>query len=87
MAATFLCIFTSEPLHLIHPSPTKLEESYLCLTAPHTVTLHIVGAQEELTTLKGEAFINIHMKKGLQVYPQSSTIPKTKQNHKSYPLW
>lgn len=48
------CILTPCTLHLMHLSPTKLEECYLFLTAPHIATLHIVGVQEELTTLKGE---------------------------------
>lgn len=66
-------ITTSSPSH---PFPTKLEEPYLFLTALHIATLHIVGAQEELTMLKGEAFTNTHVKKGLQFHPQSSTNAK-----------
>lgn len=84
LSATFLCIFMSQPLHLDTSSPTKLEESYLFLAAPHVATLHVVRAQEELTTLKGEAFSNTYKKKEL-FYPQRSTTTKAKQNQK-YPL-
>lgn len=69
----------------MHLSPTKLEECYLFLTAPHIATLHIVGAQEELTTVKGE--LSPIRKKRTPILPSKFNLhKKNKQNQKSPPL-
>lgn len=67
----------------MHLSPTKLEECYRFLTVPHIATWHIVGAQEELTTLKGE--LSPIRKKDSNLTLQVQPPQKNKQNQKSPP--